>query len=158
MAEHTIIVTVSNHVGVLAKIAGLLSARGYNIDSMIASPTENPSIYKIHLVIEGTYQKIEQVAKQLNKLIDTIKVVDISHKKNYIIREFVLIKVSTLKNRSELFELIKLFEAKVIDVTQSCITIDLSGPLLKIKRFLELLKPFGIKEFVRSGSIAITES
>jgi len=158
MSEHTIIITVSNRVGVLAKITGLLSGRGYNIESIIAGPTENSDIYKIHLVIKGSDQKIEQVTKQLNKLIETIKVVDISHRKNYIVREFLMITVSTQKKRTELFELINLFEARVIDVTQTYITIDLSGPLLKIKRFIDILKPFGIKSFVRSGSIAISES
>ncbi len=111
MEKHTIIITVANRVGVLARIAGLLSSRGFNIDSIIGAPTENPDIYKIHLVVGGTEQKIEQVTKQLNKLIDTIKIVDISHKKNYIVREFILIKVKALKNRSEILELINVFKA-----------------------------------------------
>lgn len=158
MENHTIIVTVANRVGVLARIAGLLSSRGYNIDGIIGAPTENPDIYKIHLVVRGTEAKIEQVTKQLNKLIDTIKVVDISHKKNYIVREYILLKVNALKNRSEIFELINIFNATVVDITRAQITIDLSGPRLKIERFLDLLKPYGIKELVRSGNIAVSEN
>ncbi len=157
MEKHTIIITVANRVGVLARIAGLLSSRGFNIDSIIAAPTENPDIFKIHLVVGGTEQRIEQVTKQLNKLIDTIKIVDISHEKNYIVREFILIKVKTQKNRSEIFELINVFKAKVVDMTRTHITIDISGPTLKIERFIDLLRPYGIKEFVRSGKIAVSE-
>ena len=156
MEKHTIIVTVSNRVGVLARVAGLLSSRGYNIESIIGAPTENPDIYKIHLVVCGTGDRIEQVKKQLNKLIDTIKVVDISHRKNYITREFILIKVNAVKSRSEIFELIDVFKAKVVDVTRDQITIDLSGPTLKIERFIDLLRPYGIREFVRSGTVAVS--
>ncbi len=157
MEKHTIIITVANRVGVLARIAGLLSSRGFNIDSIIGAPTENPDIYKIHLVVGGTEQRIEQVTKQLNKLIDTIKIVDISHEKNYIVREFILIKVKAQKNRSEILELINVFKAKVVDMTRTHITIDISGPTLKIERFIDLLRPYGIKEFVRSGKIAVSE-
>lgn len=157
MEKHTIIITVANRIGVLARIAGLLSSRGFNIDSIIGAPTENPDIYKIHLVVGGTEQRIEQVTKQLNKLIDTIKIVDISHEKNYIVREFILIKVKAQKNRSEIFELINVFKAKVVDMTRTHITIDISGPTLKIERFIDLLRPYGIKEFVRSGKIAVSE-
>ena len=156
MDEHTIIITVANSVGVLARVSGLLSSRGYNIESIIGAPTENPDIYKIHLVIPGTAEQIEQVTKQLNKLIDTVKVVDISHARNYIVREYLLIKVKAEK-RSEIFELMGVFKAKAVDITRSHITIDLSGPPLKIARFIELLKPYGIKEYVRTGNVAISE-
>jgi len=156
--EHTIIITVANRVGVLARIAGHLSSRGYNIESIIGAPTENPDIYKIHLVVSGTEERVEQVTKQLNKLVDIIKVVDISHRKNYIVREFILIKVKALKNRSEIFELIGVFKAKVVDVTRTQITIELSGPPQKIERFIELLRPYGIREFVRSGTVAVSEN
>ncbi len=156
MEEHTIIVTVANRVGVLARISGLLSSRGYNIISIIGAPTENPDIYKVHLVIPGTAAQIEQVTKQLNKLIDTIKVVDISHSGNYIIREYLVIKVKA-QQRSEIFELMGVFKAKAVDVTRTHITIDLSGPPIKITRFIELMRPYGIKEYVRTGNVAIGE-
>jgi len=158
MERHTIIITVVNKVGVLARIAGLLSSRGYNIESIIAAPTEDPDIYKIHLVVSGTAKRIEQVTKQLNKLIDTIKVVDISHKNSYIIREFVLIKVKSLKNYSDIFELVDVFKAKILDITRHHITMELSGPPLKVERFIDLLRPYGILEFVRSGTIAVSEN
>ena len=157
MEAHTIIVTVANRVGVLARIAGLLSSRGYNIESIIGAPTENPDIYKIHLVISGTAEQIEQVTKQLNKLIDTIKVIDISMTRNYIVREFLFIKVKAT-NRSEIFELMNVFHAKAVDVNRTHISIDLSGPPIKITRFIELLRPYGIKEYVRTGNVALSEN
>lgn len=157
MEDHTIILTVANRIGVIARIAGHLSSRGYNIESIIAAPTESPDIYKVHLVVRGDEGKLEQVTKQLNKLIDIIKVVDISHRKNYIVREFMLIKVNSQGNRSELFELIDVFKAKVVDMTRTHMTIDLSGPAQKIERFIDILKPYGIKEVVRSGKVAVSE-
>jgi acetolactate synthase-1/3 small subunit len=158
MEKHTILITVANRIGVLARIAGLLSSRGYNIESIVGAPTENTDIYKIHIAVFGTKEKMEQITKQLNKLIDIIKVVDISHRKSYIVREFILLKVNAKKNRTEIFDLIRVFNAKVVDVSRNYITIDLSGPPLKIKRLIDLLKPYGIKEFVRSGSIAVSEN
>ena len=158
MKKHSIIVTVMNRLGVLSRITGVLSSRGLNIESLIAAPTENSDIYKIQMVVCGTNEKVEQIMKQLSKLIDTIKVVNISNKKNYIVREFALIKVNTVKKRQEIFELIDVFKAKVVDVTRTHVTVDLSGPTLKIERFINLLKPYGIKEFVRSGHVAVGES
>jgi acetolactate synthase-1/3 small subunit len=155
--KHTILITVANRVGVLARIAGLLSSRGFNIESIVGAPTENPDVYKITLTLFGSEDKIEQLAKQLNKLIDTIKVVDVSHGKSYIIREFLLLKVGAKKGRTEIFDLIRVFNAKVVDVTKNHITIDLSGPPIKIQRAIDLLKPFGIKEYVRTGAIALGE-
>ena len=158
MEKHTIIITVANRVGVLARISGMLSSRGYNIESIIGAPTENPDTYKIHLVVCGTAEKLEQVTKQLNKLIDIIKLVDISHNNNYIVREYILIQVNAQKKLSEIFELIQVFTANVVDVSRTHVTIELAGPSQKIERFIDLLKPFGIKEFVRSGNIAISDS
>jgi acetolactate synthase-1/3 small subunit len=158
MKKHSIIITVMNRLGVLSRITGVLSSRGFNIESIIAAPTENPDIYKIQLVVCGTNEKVEQIIKQLYKLIDTIKVVNISNKKNYIVREFALVKVNTAKKRQEIFELIDVFKAKVVDVTRTHITVDLSGPTPKIERFINLLKPYGIKELVRSGHVAVGES
>jgi acetolactate synthase-1/3 small subunit len=152
------VVTVLNRIGVMARITSLLSARGYNIESVIAAPTENPDIFRIHLVLSGTEKRIEQVVKQLNKLIDTIKVTDISHTGHFIIREFVLVKVNGNRgNRSDIFSLVDVFNAKLVDVGTDQIVIDLSGPRKKVDRFIELLKPFGIREMVRSGCVAISE-
>lgn len=155
---YTIVVTVLNRVGVLARITSLLSSRGYNIESMIAAPTENPDIFRIHIVLWGTQKRIEQVTKQLNKLIDTLRVTDISHTGNFIVREFVLVKVnSTRSTRNDLFKLVDVFNAKLVDVGTDQVVIDLSGPRKKIDRFIELVKPYGIQEMVRSGCVAISE-
>jgi len=154
--KHTLLITVANRVGVLARIAGLLSSRGYNIESIIGWRTENPDIYQIHLVTFGTRQQIEQISKQIQKLIDTIKVVNISHKKGYWIYEFALVKVQARKGRPEILDLVNVFGAKVVDITQAFVIIDLSGPTQKIDRFLDLMKPFGIREYIRSGHIAIS--
>jgi len=156
--KHTILITVANRVGVMARVAGLLSSRGFNIESIVGAPTEDPDIYKITLTLFGTEEKIEQLAKQLNKLIDTIKVVEVSHGKSYIIREYLLLKVSAKKSRTEIFELIRVFNAKVVDVTKTHLTIDLAGPPIKIQRLIDLLMPYGIKEYVRTGGIALGEN
>jgi acetolactate synthase I/III small subunit len=154
--ERTLMITVANRVAVLARITGLLSSRGYNIESIIAWPTEDPDVYQIHLVTRGTDEQIEQISKQILKLIDTIKVVDISHDKDSIIYEFALIKIRANKSRSEILDLVSVFGAKVVDVTRTYISIDLSGPTQRIDRFLDLMKPFGIKEYIRSGHIAVS--
>jgi len=156
--QYTIVVTVLNRIGVMARITSLLSARGYNIESVIAAPTENPDIFRIHLVLWGTQKRIEQVVKQLHKLIDTIRVTDISHTGNYIVREFVLVKVNGNRgSRTDIFKLVDVFNAKLVDVGTEQIIIDLSGPKKKVDRFIELLKPYGIRELVRSGCVAISE-
>lgn len=156
--KHTIIVTVTNRVGILARITGLLAQRGYNIESAIAAPTENPDVYKIILVVMETDENIEQITKQLNKLIDTIKVIDISHRDNYIVREYIILKVGiTPRTRAEVLDLIRVFEARLIDLATDHLIVELTGHVRKIDRFIELLKPFGIKEFVRSGEFAMTE-
>ena len=156
--KHTIIATVTNRVGILARVTGLLAQRGYNIESAIAAPTENSDIYKITLVVKGTDEQIEQVSKQLNKLIDTIRVVDISHENNYIVREYIILKVKlNRKNRTEVLELMNVFSARPLDVDENHITMELSGRARKVDRLIELMKPFGINEYVRSGEFAMTE-
>jgi acetolactate synthase-1/3 small subunit len=154
--KHTLLITVANRVGVMARITGLLSSRGYNIESIIGWRTEDPDIYQIHLVTYGTGDQIEQISKQIQKLIDTVKVVNISHRKGYLIYEFALVKVQVRKSRSDILDLVHVFGAKIVHFTQAYVTIDLSGPTQKIDRFLELMKPFGIKEYLRSGHIAIS--
>ena len=156
--KHTIIVTVVNRVGILARITGLLAQRGYNIESAIAAPTEEKDIYKIILVVKETSENIEQITKQLNKLIDTIKVTDISHKDNYIVREYIILKVTlTPRTRAEVLDLMRVFGAKPIDLATDHLIMELAGHVRKIDRFIELLKPFGIEEYVRSGEFAMTE-
>ena len=155
---HTIILTVNNKVGILSRVTGLLAQRGYNIESAIAAPTEAPCIYKIILVVKCNEEKIEQVTKQLHKLIDTIRVVNISHKENYIVREYIILRVSICKgNREKVFKLIEVFSARILDINDSHIITELSGKAGKVDRFIKLLKEFGIKEFVRSGEFAMTD-
>ncbi|MBN2281572.1 MAG: acetolactate synthase small subunit [Candidatus Marinimicrobia bacterium] len=156
--KHTIIATVTNRVGILARVTGLLAQRGYNIESAIAAPTEDPDIYKITLVVKGTEDQMEQVTKQLNKLIDVIKVIDISHENNYIVREYIIMKVNiNRKNRSEVLELMNVFSARPLDVDNNTLTMELSARARKIDRLIALMKPFGINEYVRSGEFAMTE-
>lgn len=153
--RHTLIVTVANRIGVLARISGLLSSRGFNVESIIGCRTENPDIYRIQIVLEGTREQIEQLSKQIQKLIDTIKVVCFSHKKEDTIYEFVLAKVPTREGRGEILDLVKAFGAEVVDISRACLTIELSGPTRKIDRFIDLMKTFGLREYLRSGEITI---
>ncbi|RKY51574.1 MAG: acetolactate synthase small subunit [Candidatus Neomarinimicrobiota bacterium] len=156
--KHTIIITVMNNPGVLARISGLLFQRGYNIESAIAAPTEDPEIYKVIIVVQESDEHIEQIVKQLNKLIGTIRVVDISHKDNYIVREYIILKLGVQqKYRTDLLELARHFNAHAIDIETDHIIIELSGNPRKIDRFIELVRPFGIKEYVRSGEFAMSE-
>lgn len=155
--KHTIRLKVLNTVGVIARIAGLISQRGYNIDSIIATPNESDEIYTVHLVLTETEEKIEQISKQLNKLIDVLKVTDISHDKNYIVREFVMIKVSTAKNRSDFLQIISLFRAKVLDLAPNYAVVSITGSPRKITRFIESVHPFGIQELDRSGEFAVLD-
>ena len=156
--KHTIRLKVLNSVGVMARITGLISQRGYNIDSIIATPNETDEIYTVHLVLTETEEKIEQISKQLNKLIDVLKVIDISHDKNYIVREFIMVKVSTAKNRSDFLQILDLFRAKVLDLAPNYAIVSLTGSPRKIQRFLEAIHPFGIQELDRSGEFAVLDA
>lgn len=156
--KHTLRLKVLNKVGVVARIAGLISQRGYNIDNIIATPSETDEIYTIHLVLTETEEKIEQISKQLNKLIEVLKVTDISHDKNYIVREFIMVKVSTAKNRSELLQIVAMFRAKVLDLAPNYAVLSITGSPRKIQRFLESVHPFGIQELDRSGQFAMRDA
>jgi len=155
MQKHTIIITIPNQITILTRIIGLLCSKGCNVKNIIGAPTENPDIYKLHLEIHGSKPRVELIIKQLNNLADTLKVVDISHNTNYISRELLLVKVNDINKSSEIFQLINTFKAKLVDITRTDITIDLTGSSSKIDRFIDLLKPYGIKEFVRSGKLAL---
>jgi len=155
MEKNTLSVLVENRFGVLARVAGLFSARGFNIDSLAVAETEDPTISRMTIVLRGDERILEQVKKQLNKLIDVIKVLDFT-RKECIDRELVLIKVSVPEEKSE--EVIKAINsvgAKVIDRGFENIIVEEMGDEAKIQALLELLRPYGIKELVRSGKIAI---
>ncbi len=154
--QHVISVLVENRFGVLSHIAGLFSSRGFNIDSLAVGETQDPTISRMTIIVTGDDKIIEQVNKQLNKLIDVIKVQDITEDE-YLDRELVLVKINcTSQTRGEIVQIIEIFKAKIIDVNQKTLTAEIAGPQDKIGAFLDLVKPFGIKELVRTGRIAIT--
>ena len=154
---HIISVTVENRFGVLARISGLFSARGYNIDSLCVAETEDPTVSRMTIVVRGDEKILEQIYKQLNKLIDVIKVQDLT-KEEHIERELALIKVNTdnFNERQEVMQLVNIFRAKIVDVGKKTLTIEISGSNSKIRAMLDLLKGFGIKEVIRTGRIAIS--
>ena len=153
--QHTISVVVENEFGVLARVAGLFSGRGFNIDSLSVAPTSDESLSRITIVTRGDDAVLEQITKQLNKLVDVIKVLDFSED-NAIERELALIKVSAEdESRAEVLRIVDIFRAKIIDVTPKSYTIEATGAPVKINAILDLLRPLGLKELVRTGSVAI---
>lgn len=155
MAKYTLSVLVENHAGVLSRVAGLFSRRGFNIDSLAVGVTENPDISRMTIVVDGDEYTVEQVSKQLNKLIDVIKIKRLD-KHESITRELSLIKVAAnASTRSEIVQLVEIFRAKIVDVSKNTLTIEASGSGDKVQALEDLLKPFGIKEIVRTGTIAI---
>jgi len=153
--KHVISVLVENRFGVLARISGLFSARGFNIDSLAVGETEDPTISRMTIVVEGDERILEQITKQLHKLVDVIKVQDLS-KEEYIDRELVLIKLKvTSRNRSEVIQIVDTFRAKIVDVNPETLTVEVTGDQSKIDAVMELLSPFGIREVVRTGRIAL---
>ncbi|MFA6913599.1 MAG: acetolactate synthase small subunit [Endomicrobiia bacterium] len=153
--KHTISVLVENKFGVLARISTLFAARGFNIDSLSVGETENSNISRMTIVVNGDNSVLEQVEKQLNKLIDVIKVSNFSETE-FIQRDLALIKISVNKNsRTEVIQIINIFRAKIVDVSSDSIIAEITGDEEKIEAFLTLLKPFTIKEMCRTGIIAM---
>jgi len=154
--RHTITVLVENKFGVLARISGLFSARGFNIDSLSVGETIDPTISRMTLVTSGDDQIIEQVIKQLRRLIDVIKVSDLSEAE-FVAREMVLLKVSAEShNRAEILRICDIFRGKIVDVTPKTLTLEVTGVQDKILALIDLLKPFGIIEVARTGKVAMT--
>ena len=156
MTKHTISVLVENESGVLTRVAGLFSGRGYNIESLCVAPTLDPTVSKMTIVTAGSDAIIEQIVKQLNKLVCVIKVVDLTESK-YIDRELALIKVAAtdVNNRSEIKQFAEVFRAQVVDVSDRTFTIEVTGDTDKIDALERLLQPYGILEMVRTGEIVI---
>lgn len=153
--RHIISALVYNKPGVLARIATLFAARGYNIDSLAVGETENPEISRMTIIVRGDEKILEQVEKQLNKLIDVIKVYEFS-KVDHIERDLVLVKVNAkAKNRAEIIEIAEIFRAKIVDVSHENLVLEITGDEDKLTAFIDLLKPYGIRELVRTGVIAI---
>lgn len=153
--RHTISVLVENEFGVLSRIAGLFSGRGFNIESLCVAETMDPTISTMTIVTTGNDAILEQILKQLNKLINVIKVVDFKDF-DYVSREMVLVKVNAdEKTREEILRIVEIFRGRIIDVSPKTYTIMITGDEEKIKAFLTLIKPLGIKELVRTGPIAM---
>ena len=153
--KYTLSVLVENHPGVLSRVAGLFSRRGFNIDSLAVGVTEDPTISRMTIVVNGDDYIVEQVTKQLNKLIDVIKVKKLNPKEA-VERELALIKVNAnSQTRSDIIQITEIFRANIVDVSKETLTIEISGDEDKIEALIELLKQYGIREVVRTGLIAI---
>lgn len=152
--RHVITATVINEPGVLSLVAGLFSARGFNIDSLVVGRTEDPNISRMTVVVDADDNTLEQVRKQLAKLVPVQKVRDFKGTA-YVERDLALVTVSVGPDRrADVIELVNLFRGKVIDVARSSVMVELCGPEAKIEAFIELLEPYGIKELARTGVIA----
>jgi len=155
MSKHTLSVLVENKPGVLARIAALFSRRGFNIDSLAVGPTEHTEISRMTVVVDVDELPLEQVTKQLNKLIEVLKVVELEPGAS-VQREILLVGADLdQQSRSHVLETVQLFRAKVVDVAGDALTIEVTGNRDKLAAFLEVLEPFGVKELVQSGLVAI---
>ena len=154
--RHTISVLVENKFGVLTRIAGLFSGRGYNIDTLNVAPTQEPDTSRMTIVTRGDEATLEQIIKQLNKLVNVLEVQDF-HAGEFIDRELVLVRVSVnAKSRAEIMQMTDIFRAKIVDVQPRSLTIELTGDEGKIEKFLGLMKTFGVLELTRTGKIALS--
>lgn len=154
--RHTISVLVENKFGVLTRIAGLFSGRGYNIDSLNVAPTHDPRFSRMTIVTRGDDATLEQIVKQLNKLINVIEVRDFRDGE-YVDRELALIKVKVdSKTRAEVMQITDIFRAKIVDVQPETVTVEVTGDESKVEKFIELMEPFGIFDLTRTGRVAMT--
>jgi len=155
MMRHTLSVLVENKPGVLARVASLFSRRGFNIDSLAVGPTEHDEISRMTIVVNVEELPLEQVTKQLNKLVNVIKIVELDPEQS-VQREILLVKVKAdLQTRSHVLETVNLFRAKVVDVAPDTVTIEATGTADKLDALIRVLDPFGIKELVQSGMVAV---
>jgi acetolactate synthase-1/3 small subunit len=153
--KHTLSVLVENKPGVLARVAGLFARRGFNIDSLAVGVTESPEISRMTVVVDVEDHSLEQVYKQLNKLINVIKVVDLPDE-NSVQRELVLVKVkSDARTRAEIIEIVEIFRGKIVDVGKGTLSVEVTGPSSKLRALEDLLKPYGMVELARTGTIAL---
>jgi acetolactate synthase-1/3 small subunit len=155
MSRHTLSVLVENQPGVLARIAGLFSRRGFNIDSLAVGPTEHSDVSRMTIVVNVEELPLEQVTKQLNKLVEVIKIVELEQSSS-VQRELLLVKVAADKStRSHVLETVQLFRAKVVDVAPDAVTIEATGSTDKLEALLRVLEPYGVRELVQSGMVAV---
>ncbi|HEX5218011.1 MAG TPA: acetolactate synthase small subunit [Verrucomicrobiae bacterium] len=153
--RHTISILVENKFGVLTRVAGLFSGRGYNIDSLNVAPTHDSTASRMTIVTHGDESTLEQIVKQLNKLPDVLKVQDF-REGEYVDRELVLIKVGVdSKSRAEVMQITDIFRAKIVDVQPRTLTIEITGNESKVEKFIDLMKTFGVLELTRTGKAAM---
>lgn len=156
--KHTISVLVENHFGVLARISGLFSARGYNIDSLCVGETQDRSVSRMTVVVQGDDGVLGQIVNQLQKLVEVIEIIDLTQE-SFVERELILIKTEVGNDRrSELLEIVSIFRAKVADVSAECTTVEVTGSDGKLRAFIDMVRPFGILELARTGKIALSRS
>jgi acetolactate synthase-1/3 small subunit len=155
MSRHTLSVLVENKPGVLARIAGLFSRRGFNIDSLAVGPTEHPEVSRMTIVVNVEESPLEQVTKQLNKLVEVIKIVELDNAAS-VSRELLLVKIKAdAATRGQVLEIVQLFRAKVVDVAADALTVQVVGNTDKLEDFLRIVEPYGVRELVQSGMVAI---
>lgn len=155
---HTISVLVENQFGVLARISGLFSARGYNIDSLCVGTTQDPTVSRMTVVVQGDDRVLTQIINQLERLVEVIEVLDLT-KERFVERELVLMKTAAdSKRRTELLEIVNIFRAKVVDISADSTTIEVTGSDEKLRAFIDMMRPFNIKELARTGKIALARS
>ncbi|HYS34375.1 MAG TPA: acetolactate synthase small subunit [Pseudonocardiaceae bacterium] len=155
MSKHTLSVLTENKPGVLARVAGLFSRRGFNIESLAVGPTEHPDVSRMTIVVSVDELPLEQVTKQLNKLINVIKIVELEPA-TAVQRELLLVKVrADATVRSQVLETVQLFRAKVVDVSPEALTIEATGTADKLDALVRMLEPFGVREMVQSGMVAV---
>ncbi len=153
--QHTISILVENKFGVLTRVAGLFSGRGYNIDTLNVGPTHTPEFSRMTIVTHGDEATLEQIVKQLNKLPNVLKVQNFSAGE-YVDRELVLVKVNVdSKSRAEVMQITDIFRAKIVDVQPKTLTIEITGNASKVEKFIDLMKTFGVLELTRTGQVAM---
>ena len=153
--RHTISVLVENKFGVLTRVAGLFSGRGYNIDTLNVGPTHDPELSRMTIVTHGDEATVEQIIKQLNKLPDVLKVQDF-RAGEAVDRELVLVKVAVdSKSRAEVMQVTDIFRAKIVDVQPKSLTVEITGTESKVEKFLDLMNSFGVQEITRTGKVAL---
>ena len=154
--KHTLSVLVENKPGVLTRVAGLFARRGFNIDSLVVAETENPAVSRMTITVDEQDQPVEQVTKQLHKLINVLKIVDLDPGTS-VERELLLVKVrADAEARSEIMQIVEIFRAKIVDVSREVLIVEMTGTRDKVSAFVELLAPFGVVELMRTGHVAIS--
>lgn len=153
--RHTLSVLVENKFGVLTRVSGLFSGRGFNIDTLNVAPTQDPTLSRMTIVVKGDDATLEQIIKQLDKLVEVVKIQDFRDGE-YVDRELVLVKVGAdSKTRPEIMQICDIFRAKIVDVGHKTLTVEITGDESKISAFLDLMEPFGIRELTRTGKVAM---